>query len=250
MIKWMLWLSLTLSISIFLILIFVLNYKEILITYLPPSTCQVEDYTISKFYKCEITNCACVNTNLMSCSESKSYSENLFLNFISDIKPKEGQCNNGYMCCSTCCSTCLRTSCSNGSCRTSSYVCNCHCCRSVGNSLCENKCLENYFVNFSVVNLKMNFTQTFTDTSIMNNFIEDHLKEFNCYIDDIDNVIYLTKDMTPWKVAMLSLSILSIIIILILIALNCVYPDMCCVDTFNYRNCDDCRTCDCDSCNC
>lgn len=250
MIKWMLWLSLIISIFIFLMLIFYLNYQEILVTYLPNSTCSIEGYTINKFYKCQLINCQCVNTNSnVYCKNIKEYSENLFLTYDSLVKPIERECNNGYMCCGTCCSTCYRTSCNNGHCTTSSYLCNCHCCRSVDNSECTNICTENYLINFST-NKEINFTQIFSDKTVMNNFIKNHKKSFECYVDYVNRIIYLDKNMTPWKVVILSLSICSIIIIFILIIINCFYPDSCCVDTFNYNNCDDCRRCDCVGCNC
>lgn len=250
MIKWMLWLSLFLSISIFLILIFVLNYQEILITYLPTSTCLIHDYYINKFYKCEITNCICLNTNSNNnCQNIKDYSEKLFLDYYSTQKPIEEVCNNGYKCCATSCSICLRTSCGNNGCRTSTYSCNCHCVKDVSNSQCENICVENYLVNFST-NKEINFTQTFFDKTSMTEFINNHQDTFDCYIDYINKNIYLTRDMTPWKVALLSLSICSILIIFILLIINFFYPDSCCVDTFNYKNCDDCRNCDCVGCYC
>ncbi len=148
------------GLSLFFGLFFGLNYPEVVRRrdYIH-SRCALFSKKIVPRYECvtHCNQCKEASSSLQTCSALKKSNNALDPNSCmpnqSQMCPAVGLCGNGYYCCNECCQTCTTctTTCSGNPpvCTTTCYpyVCNCFCCSSVSNRLCQLSCPINYSVH-------------------------------------------------------------------------------------------------------
>ncbi|KAL0491620.1 hypothetical protein AKO1_010316 [Acrasis kona] len=185
-------------------LFFGLNYSEIVVheTY-ERSICSAEGNSIGQYTCCTKTCSYCSSCSIGSMSCNSAYS--------SLAQNTSSSCCDGYNCCSTCCSTC--TSCSGKSCRT--YSCNCYCCASVSNRLCNVRCDSCWR---PTINVNVKLLDGREVASTMNNECGRDYSCVNRYLNTYSNgtnfaCVYNPQDpkqfqpglgeYTPWKFAVM-----------------------------------------------